>query len=107
MPFLILVLFSLQSYAVTISRIMSRPEGTSVQTYQIENGKAQLERKTNAFGPSNDLRLGSFHTNKNFASVEKKLMKLTPPASSEAPQGHEIFFKVGDRVIKPALTNHQ
>lgn len=102
MPFLLLLFLADNSYAVTLSKIMSRPEGTSVQTYEINQGLGKLIRKTNTFGPANDLRLGQFNSKSDLKSIEKKITALIPAKDFASPKSHEVYLKVNDKLVDPA-----
>lgn len=103
MPILLALVFALSASAVTISRVQSVPEGTSVLTYKIEKGKGTQERKTNAFGPENDYRLGTFVTKENLAKTEKAISALLVGRKStrNSPPEHAPFFMVNGQIITP------
>jgi hypothetical protein len=102
MPFLLLIFLSFHSEAVTLSKVMSRPEGTSVQAYEIVKGKGKLIRKTNDFGPKNDLRLGVFTSKADLKKAEKKISSLSPKEDYKNLTGHGVYFKVNDKFVNPA-----
>ncbi len=106
MPFFFVFLFVLNVDAVNLSRVMSQPEGASVQTYEIVKGQGKLHRKTNFFGPRNDLRLGLFTTRSNLKSIERKINSLTPSQDFKNPEGHVIYFKVDDKFVDPTSPLH-
>ncbi len=102
MPFYFLFLIVLNAQAVTLSKIMSRPEGTSVQTYEIVKGQGKLFRKTNIYGPKDDLRLGLFTSKTNFKSTEQRINNLSPKEDFKIIEDHRVFLKVNDKFVDPA-----
>lgn len=79
MKFLVLILLSLSSLqAATISHYIEKPEGTSIQSYELNNGEAVFKKKSNFFDTNRDLTLGEFvpTDNRGINIQEERIQKI-------------------------------
>lgn len=73
-----LILITTQVSAATLGQYISKPEGSSVQSFVVEKKKVVYEKRSNFFDQKKDLSLGSFEPSQkvNAAVYEKKLESI-------------------------------
>jgi hypothetical protein len=74
----ILILSICTLNAATISRYIDKPEGISMQSYELNNGKAMFRKHSNFFDESRDFSLGDFVpvSTEGINIQEKRLNKI-------------------------------
>ena len=77
MKYLFLFLVTMNVHAVTIGQFISTPEGSSLQTFDLNKTSASYDKKSNFFDKRKDLSLGKFEIKGEDFSADLKYLKST------------------------------
>ena len=108
---LITFLLSANSYALTLSKMRSLNEGTSVQTLTTDAKSLTLKKESNLFDKKLEPRLGVFTTDdkgKDISEAITSAVKQNPGDFTKdlSKLGHADLFKVDDKFVTPGSPLH-
>jgi hypothetical protein len=102
--FLILLL-SLNSYALTFSHVRSGSEGQGGKSFTWEqDGSLHLVKTSNLFDVRSDYKLGKFSTTSEAKEIRELILKtkaILKSKENRAP-GHQRVFMIDDSVVLPS-----